>query len=511
MSEVLLNTDRMVGSFGDVSTQSKYAIDNAKAKITIIDSQKIAFDEGIKNIDQDLLTLIKETNDTLIEVKNQYQKRISDQGCKSDLFWRVIGVSSATPGGGGGGGSTTQIKLRCTKLAASYSKIENVLGETTGASVGFVTNTMMKFSSGVGSAIEYVNMGDGDQLVSEGSTWDTYLESDNLHGLKLYREPYDRDVFDLSVYSGIGTIVPGSRQIHLLTTQVNTGIKTGDIVTTTGGNQPFAGLSGNIVSGISSTTKDLSPYSDIVNLPSNYAPPSIIPVITVEDAAVGEAQAPNSNGDYTTFDFSKNPNDLSDEYALPIDASPYTPQEISILSFGEKGAGIEIKYDNSGTASSKQDWNKFLEGFPDPDLLPDDIVEVVEPKVGAGKIYYPIGFDQKPTFQGGGNASEGDEATITGSTTWPTMYQSLSSCNNGSLNQSISDRDSAENSLSNNTDFFEKIVLVNTIRTKRSEMNLAIWGYRTHIGDSDLRITENNIFADTINESQYKDLMNGTT
>ena len=29
-----------------------------------------------------------------------------------------------------------------------------------------------------------------------------------------------------------------------------------------------------------------------------------------------------------------------------------------------------------------------MEGFPDPDQLPDETVEVEEPRVGAGKIYY---------------------------------------------------------------------------------------------------------------------------
>lgn len=510
MAEVLLNTERMIGAFGLVSTEAKYTIDNAKAKITIIDNKKIAFDESIKNIDQDLLTTIKKTNDTLTEVKNQYENRIDGQESRSDLFWRVVGISTGT--GGGGGSTTTQIQLRCTKLAASYSKVENTLGTATGAPVGFQTNMLMKLSSSSVSTpvIEYVNMGDGDQLVSEGSTWDAYLEPDNLHGLKLYREPYDRDVFDLSVYSGIGTIAAGGRQIYLFTTQVNTGIKVGDIVTTDGGNQPFAGSSGNIVTGVSSTTKDLTAYSDVVNLPSGYVPPSIIPLITVEDAAVGEAQAPNSAGDFTTFDFSKNPNLLSDEYALPVESNPYVPQTISIMDVEDVGTGIRIEYDNSGIPSSKQDWNKFLEGFPDPDLLPGEIVPVEEPKVGAGKIYYPIGFAEKPTSNLGGDAQEGDEITIQGSILGTTIYSSLPSPDNTALNQAISARDSAEAALSGDTEFTEKITLANTIRTKRTELDLAIWAYRTHIGDSDLRIFKNDEFAEIIDESKYKDLMNGT-
>ena len=64
------------------------------------------------------------------------------------------------------------------------------------------TGRLMKYTGGgIGTLpqIERVDMGDGDELNSDGSDWDQYLQPDNLHGMKLYREPYDRDISDLFV------------------------------------------------------------------------------------------------------------------------------------------------------------------------------------------------------------------------------------------------------------------------------------------------------------------------
>ena len=97
-------------------------------------------------------------------------------------------------------------------------------------------------------------MGDGDELNSDGSDWDQYLQPDNLHGIKLYREPYDRDISDLFVASGVGTIGVNSKEIILLTTNVNLGIETGNLVTTEG-TKSFCQSFGYICCGIGSTTK----------------------------------------------------------------------------------------------------------------------------------------------------------------------------------------------------------------------------------------------------------------
>ena len=71
--------------------------------------------------------------------------------------------------------------------------------------------------------------------------------------MKLYREPYDRDIADMFVATGVGTMAVNSKEIILLTTNVNLGIETGHLVTTEG-TTPFATRQ-TYVTGIGSTTK----------------------------------------------------------------------------------------------------------------------------------------------------------------------------------------------------------------------------------------------------------------
>ncbi len=513
MAEVITNTQKMTDAFAGVGTDASNRAEHAKEKIAIIDNEKRAFDDAIANIDQSLLQQIKDTNDTLEKVEEEYGKRIDVQNCKSDLFWRVVGIST---GAAGSGQRNTIIDLKCTKLAVTYPIVNNQGVGATQAVVGFTTGQMMKYNGGIGTlpSIERVTMDvneGGNELNSDGSSWDAYLQPDNLHGMKLYREPYDRDISDLFVATGVGTIGVNSKDIILLTTNVNLGIETGHLVTTEGTN-PFANPLGTYVVGIGSTTKDLKGYSSIVNVSGTSTTLSVVPVITVQDPAIVDTLAPNADGVFTTFDFTKDPDTISDEFAIKKEASPYVPQTISIQGFSEKGAGVEIKYVNNGVPESVQEWNKFNEGFPDPDQLPDDIVEVEEPRVGAGKIYYRIGFDEKPVHPISGNdAEEGDTAQVIGQTTWTqTLYQSLSACDNTDLNAAISARDAAEAALAGDNDFPKKISLANTVRTKRNELNLSIWAYRTHIGDAEEQAGGANNFNSAINNSEFKDLMNGT-
>ena len=515
MAEVITNTQKMTDAFAGVGTDAINRSNHAKEKITIIDNEKRAFDDAISNLDQVLLTQIEDTNDTLEKVEQEYANRIDVIGCRSDLFWRVVGIDT---GEAGGGQRNTIISLRCTKLAVTYPLVNNPAGTAaTNAVVGYTTDQMMRYSptSGVGTLpqIERVTMTlneDSGELSSDGSAWDAYLQPDNLHGMKLYREPYDRDIADMFVATGVGTMAVNSNEIILLTTNLNLGIQTGHLVTTEG-TTPFA-TQQTYVTGIGSTAKDLSSYSDIVNVATGSTTVHIVPMITVQDAAIVDTLAPNRDGVYTTFDFSKNPDTIDDKYAIEKTKSPYVPQTIQIQDFDQKGAGVEIKYVNNGVPKSVQEWNKFLEGFPDPDQLPDDIVEVEEPKVGAGKIYYRIGFPEKPVFPlTGDDAEEGDETQVIGNISWAfTLYETLPSCDNAALNAAISMRDYAESQLAGDNDFPKKIELANTVRTKRNELNLSIWAYRCHIGDADDQFSNANNFNETIQKSEYKDIMNAT-
>ena len=541
-----LYTDQISTGRFSVSTQGGHVVEQSKLKIAVLDNGKIPYDEVIKNVDRNLQNIIVETNDTLEKVRDEYQKRIDDQNCRSDLFWRVSGISSASAGPPGSGGSNTQLSYTCTcvKLSPTYPKVENsgtmpyvgtgatdpstgqlVLGDDGlpqgSYATGFSTSSMMwyKGSTGIGTGIQAdidtIDMGGNDPLVSAGSSFDAYLEPDNLHGILLYNEPYARDILDSFVATGVGTISAGINTLTLLTNNLRLGITTGQIVTSSRTNT-FASPQGSVVVGISSTTIDLSSYSDIVSVGSTTV--SIVPVITLQDPAVNNVVAPDTNGDYTYFDFTVNPNTIGDRFSVSTDQNPYAPQVISLIVGGSGrnfGEGVKIKYVNNGQSTATQEWNAFLEGLPDPNQDftkiddKDDIVEVEHPKIGAGKIYYAVGFDQKPILLGGGNASEGDVRIFDGNVGLAQQaYASLSGCNDSDLNAAISARNTAEAALSGSNSFPEKISLVNSIRTKRNEINLAIWAYRSQIGKAHDDVDDNNIFMGDLDNSPYKNLMN---
>jgi len=523
-------TQQISSSVSGVSTQGGHVVEQSKLKIAVLDNGKIPYDEAIKNVDRNLQNIIVETNDTLEKVRDEYQKRIDVQNCRSDLFWRVTGISSDTTSG------DIEIDCVCVKLSPTYPVLGNSgtnppMRETGNfdssgdpileSAIGFSTSALMWYTGpvsvggGVTAGITSVVMsgGDGTTLRSDGSAFDAYLEPDNLHGLLLYREPYSRDILDSFVATGVGTISAGINTLTLLTNNLRLGITTGQIVTSSRTNT-FASPQGTIVVGISSTTIDLTSYSDIISVGSTTV--SSVPVITLQDPAVNNVVAPDTNGDYTYFDFTVDPNTISDKFAVSTDQNPYAPQTITLIDKGSHfGKGIKIKYINNGQGTATQEWNAALEGLPDPNQDfrkiddQDDIVEVEHPKIGAGKVYYAIGFDQKPILFGGADASEGDTRTFEGAAGYAqAAYASLSACDDTALNAAISARNAAEAALSGSNSFPEKISLVNSIRTKRNEINLAIWAYRSQIGKARDDVDSNNNFMNDLNSSPYADLMN---
>ena len=142
-------------------------------------------------------------------------------------------------------------------------------------------------SSGIGTLpqIERVTMtvNEGsNEMSSDGSTWDAYLQPDNLHGIKLYREPYDRDIVTFSLQQvlvlSVSTVIKlcFSPQISILELRLDT----------------WSPLKEQILSPILTVLTllvlDLPQrisrgYSDIVNVASGSTTLSVVPVITVQD------------------------------------------------------------------------------------------------------------------------------------------------------------------------------------------------------------------------------------
>ena len=523
-----LYTDQMSSGVSGISTNARNTVEQAKLKITISDNEKIPYDEAIKNVDRNLQSIIVETNNTLKSVRDEYQNRIDVQNCRSDLFWRVTSVDEDTVD------NEITITCVCTKLSPTYPVLGNSAAnppmrpDGSGGlepSIGFSTTALMWYTGpvsvggGVTAGITSVAMNggsvDGDgTLRSDGSAFDAYLEPDNLHGLLLYNEPYARDIGDFFVATGIGTISAGINTLTLLTPNLNLGITTGMVISPS--RLGIFASGSNVVVGVGTTIVDLRPFNDVISVGATSI--YTVPTITLQDPVVSDVTAPGSDGNYTYFDFSKDPNLISDKLAVEITDNAYVPQVISLIVGGSGrnfGEGVKIEYVNNGQNTATQEWNAFLEGLPDPDQNfkkiddTDNIILVEHPKIGAGKIYYPIGFNQKPILANGNNASEGDTRTFEGSSGYAQQaYASLSACNDTALNAVIGVRNAAEAALSGSNSFPEKLSLVNSIRTKRNEINIAIWAYRSQIGKAHDDVDSNNTFMNDLNSSPYADLMN---
>ena len=812
-------SDDMVQNVSTIVNDAPIIQDEAKSKISTLDTAKIPFQRAATNLDRNLHDQITATNDTIYAVRDAYDERIDVQGCRTDLFWRLTGITSTTQtsGGGAGGRGPDMYHFTCTKLGASYSKAA-MTGVTTGTSsaataAGLTTNTVTYYNGTSYTNFNLEPEGEGDVLNGVGSGLDAYYQPDNLHGLKLYDEPYAKDTLDtfrgvgvgtigiggggVNIFTQIGlesftypqnapisftqavddpvgggnqsswmedyfnevhasyqttskltmvptgghaafltnadlqteiqtdlgssagsgtitntqlTIVPtdgethsigstsypvmgklyvptglapssidvvvvfhgtvdesssdtiqdasntaltqfldqsnlnirdkiifsaaypqdhisNTRQYNLagvgtetptflmgdnlpyvraaigwvknslnsymsansisktigdvylfghsqggaLVTKVNT-LDTGitrvianapgpiqfDQTCTSGGgssstscqkivaiygptgwvgsstaNNPmtilkpatdidikvgqlmtpsvsgyFASNSVTVV-GVGTTNADLSPYP-FTGIATTK--PQVVPLITLDQLPVQAITAPLATGEYVDMLFSQDPSTISDSLAVKQTDNPYVDQSIEIMSYNRAGAGVSIKYDNSGISSGTRSWNKFLDGMPDPDTEdPEDDSTISEPSLGADKIYYRIGFPDKPIlYPGGGDASEGDSVIIS-ETLLPlaNLYQSLPSCNNTALNAAISARDTAESNLNSDSDFDKKITTSNEIKRKMNEeFNLRIWAYRMQIGTSQDAQADFNNFDDLITNSDYADIMN---
>ena len=136
--------------------------------------------------------------------------------------------------------------------------------------------------------------------------------------------------------------------------------------------------------------------------------------------------------------FSQDPGTIDDtwfEYRLivrmwinPLRLCHITKLEWVFLSF----------IDNSGISSGTRSWNKFFDGLPDPESEdPEDMeTKISEPPIGPYKVFYRIGFPDKPIlYPGSGDASEGDQIDVPETFLGiANLYQSLPSCDDTALN-----------------------------------------------------------------------------
>ena len=508
------NTSDMVDVFKNIDSETKNIVDESKAKISVLDQAKGPYVQAAKNIDQNLHDQLTIVNNTLYATRAAYDERVDVQECRSDLFWRLTGISSAATGTPPGYSIT--YTFTCTKLNVVYEKATGAAGISSvivGAAdtVGLSTGSVTYYD---GTTFNKVDLSEeGDSLNGVGSFFDTYYQPDNLHGLKLYNEPYARDQLDTFRASGIGTIGVGvaatTNRMTILAPANETPIKVGQLMTPS--KSGYFATQFVTVTGVGTTAVDLSsyPFSGITT-----SQLITVPYITVDSLPISKIDAPLSDGTYVNMVFTQDPDTIDDSYAVEITDNPYVDQSIEIMSYSQAGTGVNIVYDNSGIGSGTRSWNKFMDGFSDPNVDLDDDGEdsvISEPPLGADKIYYRIGFPDKPVLPlGGGDASEGDTALVSKtSLPFTTLYQTLPSCDNTELNAAISARDTAETGLADDSDFPKKITLSNSIKERiNGEFNLRTWAYRLQIGQAQERKAGIDTFRSLIETSDFQDLMN---
>ena len=466
-------------------------IEFAREQIIVLDNATDVYKRSILRIDASLFEDIENINQYLIDVQEAYQLRLNVGGCRTDLFWEFL---SYTPGSSGPPAIPASYTYKCSRLSPY-------------GAVGYGTTSLTVYhSSEFGGSVSTTGISTITNLETFG------YQEDNLHGIKMYEEPYFRDVVDSNVGNFIGTIGLGSTILNVMepldSNTFPTGLTIGQLVVCnkdgvfTGGQNSAVGFGTTIV--------NLTPVDSGIGTDA-----SVVRTIILESPTVGFASAPEADATFVEFSLLIGPDELAN-VGLPIDSSPYVPQTIRMMTRGKRGQGVRIAYDNSGLSTTTRSWNRFLDGFPNIDDRGNerDPSPWREPIVGAGKIYYPVGFSSAPAVYSLGSfdhyAVEGEQVNVTSFNS--IGYEGLPSCN--SLDADIvtleNDRDNAESSFTSNiSEFNQKLEITNLLREDLSEFYLRIWAYRGQVGAATSNRNTYNRRRNEINSDYVRGLING--
>jgi len=459
----------------DVSEKKQQKLDNIeyfKEQILITDALKEDYDNAVISIDTDLLNDINTVNDTLYNVQSAYQDRI-DAGCRTDLFWRVLGFDI----------STGNYSLVVTKLSIT----------------------------GYGSSVAFFDSSGGITTYTEDVIQIPGIEGDNLHAIKYYDEPYLKDIGDTTIGSFIGIVGTASTILTVMSQSSEELISTFDIGNLiisskdgvfSGGSNKIVGFGTTTVTGISTTVME-----EVVGIATTSFDTD---TIILENFTVGFSSLPESDGSYTYFTVVTDPDTFDQtktrfKYKVKFTENPFSPQTIGIMDSSTIGIGTFIKYDNSAEPPATQSWKPELEGIKKKGE------KIREPKVGAGRIYNIVGFTNEPTYLG---SPQSEGATIT-TPTLIGLYSPISPpvgcvAIESALLSAISARDSAESALSSGSNCIQtKVDAANALRKERAEYSIKIWGLRQSIGGESDRIDEYEALETYIEETEQT--IDGTT
>ena len=440
-------------------------IEKLQDQIVEFDDQKSLYDEGIVKIETTLLNRLDDVNKSFDAVSEAYDAAIASD-CKSDLFWRIVDFTS--------GIEDDEYTLECTRLnPGGYS----------------LTDTNIDSNAGIGSTVAYVGVTGIVTYYPVNQTYGNEIEEvndfvnnpyfgfdrRNTYGLKIYSEPFDKDIGNTLVGEFIGTCSVGSTEVTVMQS-VGAGLTfgIGQIIVSAGKTAIFPN-NAKIV-GVGTTTKDIR------SIPSTGIGSTgvVVNILSMDTVCGAPASAPESDGSFVEFRALDDPIAFRfggrKRYDIPFEQDPFTPQTISIANTSTLGTGVSVYIDNSGALNNPQSWDPSLK------ILSVEDGGQVEPEVGAGQKFYRIGFGHAPV-DGLTRATEGDRITVTDLTG---NYTSLSNCSSDVENQitnALGISSTRETALTaQNSDNVILAESVQALRRERNRIQLGIHGTRKILG-----------------------------
>ena len=440
-------------------------IEKLQDQIVEFDDQKSLYDEGIVRLELELLNRLDVVNKSFDAVSEAYDAAIASD-CKSDLFWRIVDFTS--------GIEDDEYTLECTRLnPGGYS----------------LTDTNIDSNAGIGSTVAYVGVTGIVTYFPASQTYGNEIEEvgdfvnnpyfgfdrRNTYGLKIYSEPFDKDIGNTLVGEFIGTCSVGSTEVTVMQS-VGAGLTfgIGQIIVSAGKTAIFPN-NAKIV-GVGTTTKDIR------SIPSTGIGSTgvVVNILSMDTVCGAPASAPESDGSFVEFRALDDPIAFRfggrKRYDIPFEQDPFTPQTISIANTSTLGTGVSVYIDNSGALNNPQSWDPSLK------ILSVEDGGQVEPEVGAGQKFYRIGFGHAPV-DGLTRATEGDRITVTDLTG---NYTSLSNCSSDIENQitnALGISSTRETALTaQNSDNVILAESVQALRRERNRIQLGIHGTRKILG-----------------------------
>ena len=346
------------------------------------------------------------------------------------------------------------------------------------------------------------------KLNSDGTTSTVSLNSEigfdrrDFYGLKYYEEPFNEDIGNSLIGSFIGTCSVGSSEITIMNlTDNNTKYEPGQIISrcTKSGVLIIDPVKITEV-GIGTLTVNLEP----VGIDSTQA---TVNIIKTNVAMGNSATAPEPDNSLVSFRVIADPDDFLEgtkKYQIPFEKDPFNDQVLSIATTSNIGAGKSVYLVQNGVTKKQDEWNTG-----DAFKRNSDFEQYIfEPVIGPGRIYFTLGFDEKPILLDGSDAEEGDVRTKTG--TFPgaseifPFYDSLNSCSSA-INDAITDTlgisSTKETALISNDSINQTLLVAsNALREQRNNISLKIFGMRKLLGsengDIDTQNELNSILED---------------